>query len=189
MTESLLQSGGGGDGSARVGDTSGCRLQLLCLTSFTTLRKKRGPYHITLQGARSPTSATTEGENSVDSAVGHEEMIVPLEPHFTDSVRVQGSVISIVSCWSIASQSHRESSTVDTVLSGDNKKCHQHTKNFQKKKKRVVAEQVLQSTECPGRKDLNLQVLIQLICSCQEERLAAVECRRQSSRHHNQQHQ
>ena len=50
---------------------------------------------------------------------------------------------------------------------------------------KVVAEQVLQSTECLGRKDRNLAVLIQLTCSCQEEQLAVVE----SSRLHNRQHQ
>ena len=48
------------------------------------------------------------------------------------------------------------------------------------KKINVVAEQVLQSTECLGRKDRNLAVLIQLTCSCQEEQLAVVE----SIRHH-----
>ena len=38
---------------------------------------------------------------------------------------------------------------------------------------KVVAEQVLQSTACLGRKDRNLRVRIQLICSCREEQLAA----------------
>ena len=37
---------------------------------------------------------------------------------------------------------------------------------------KVVAEQVPQSTECLGQEDWNLQVRIQLICSCQEEQLA-----------------
>ena len=39
----------------------------------------------------------------------------------------------------------------------------------------MVAEQVLQSTECLGRKDRSLAALIQLTCSWQEEHLAVVE--------------
>ena len=43
----------------------------------------------------------------------------------------------------------------------------------------MVAEPVLQSTECLGRKDRNLAELIQLTCSCQE--LAVVESSRHST--------
>ena len=71
------------------------------------------------------------------------------------------------------SESHRESEFIST-------RYHLHyiyiyiTHNLE-----MVAEVELQSTECLGRKDRILAELIQLTCSCQEEQLAAVECRRQ----------
>ena len=74
------------------------------------------------------------------------------------------------------SESHRESEFISTR--------HHFTLDITCNIK-VVAEQESQSTECLGRKDRILAELIQLTCSCQVEQLAAVECRRQSSRHHN----
>ena len=87
--------------------------------------------------------------------------------------RVQRSVIRIVNCW-ISEQSSR-------VRKSSRVGVHQHASSLHKYNKKKVAEQVLQSTECLGRKDRNLPVLIQLTCSCQEEQVAIAE----SSRHHN----
>ena len=75
------------------------------------------------------------------------------------------------------SESHRESDFIARVINT----CY-IIQNIV-----VVAEHELQCTECLVWKDRNLPVLIQVICSCQEEQLEAVECR-QSNRHHNRQH-
>ena len=103
-----------------------------------------------------------------------------LYPDRTDCDRVQRSVIRTVDCW-ISEQFSRFRKSSRT-------RVHQHASSFTLCITyiiKVVAEQVLQSAECLGRKDRNLAVLIQFTCSCQEEQLAVVE----SSRHHNREHQ
>ena len=88
------------------------------------------------------------------------------EPHGTDSVGLQRSVIRIVFCW-IIEQILTSPRAIASQISSARVISTLNNKHDLK----VVAEQVLQSRECLGRKDRILPVLIQVICSCQEEQV------------------
>ena len=87
----------------------------------------------------------------------------------------------------VASQSHRVSSTVDTVLSCDNKKCVINIFDQTHFKSGSVASVTIYGMS--GTEGPEPAGTYQLICSCQEGQLAAVECRQQSKRHHSRRHQ
>ena len=84
-------------------------------------------------------------------------------------------MIRIVNCWII-----EQILTGSKVIASQSSSARVNTFDIIHNIK-VVAEQVLQITECLGWKDKDMGVLIQLICSCQEEQLAVVECRRQTT--------